>query len=172
MLFVPILHEHGGVLLFGHRQILFRLVKTHHVGLDAVGGVVVVGVAMERDEEVGMVVVRDFGAVVEFHEDIGATGIYHLDIRAVFADELAGFQRDVKRHVFLAGVRSEASGILPAVSRVNHHLEGFAVFLGIHGHCEKSYEQTHEEKKFRVHPFRFFDYLCCFFFCAKLKLLT
>ena len=92
---------------------------------------VVVGIAMERDEKVSMVVVRYFRTVVEFHENIGTAGIYHLDIRTVVADKLACFQRNIQRHVLFLGVGSEASGVLPAVSRINHHLEGFAVFLGI-----------------------------------------
>ena len=141
VLLVVLLFQHGGVLGARHGEVGLALVKSHHPGVDAVGGLVLAGIAVERDEQVGMVVVGDFGAAVEFHKHIRVARIYHLDIRAVVADKLTRLQRDVQGDILLLGISAEAAGILATVACVNHHFEGFPVFLGGHRECQKSYEQ-------------------------------
>ena len=57
LVLVILFQKHGGILLTGHIEAGLRLMETHHKGFDSVGRLVVAGVAMDGDEEVGMLVV-------------------------------------------------------------------------------------------------------------------
>ena len=101
------------------------------------------GIAVERDEQVGVVVVGDFRALAEFGVHIRFSRVYHLDIRAVIADQFAGSQRNGESHILLLGIRAEGAGVAAAVTCVDHHLERFPVFLGERGGHQKNYEQIY-----------------------------
>ncbi len=79
------------------------------------------GVRVDRDEEVGLVVVRDRGALVEPHLRVAVAG--QEDLEAARVDELGPeLARDRQRHVLLERAPAPLRPhVLPAVAGVDHH---------------------------------------------------
>ena len=95
--------------------------ETHHEGLDSVGGLVIGGVAMDGDEEVGMLVVGHLGTVVKRDEHVGFAGIEDIHIGTVFRDELSKFEGHREGDILLFSFAPHSAGVLAAVSGINHN---------------------------------------------------
>ena len=103
--------------------------QTHHEGLHPVGGLVVAGIAVDGDEEVGMFVVGDFGAVVQGDEDIGFAGIDNLYVGAVFRNEFSDLQCDGQRDILFFALAPDGTGVFAAVSGIDHNLADAVLHL-------------------------------------------
>ena len=93
---------------------------------------------MDRDKQVGLVTVGDVGTGMQGDEHIGLAGVNHLDIRAVLLHQSSEGQRHIQVDNLLLSDGAYCSGIMSAVSGVNHQRKAF---IGCKG-CDS--QQQHD----------------------------
>ena len=78
------------------------------------------GVGMDRDEQVGALLVREVGAVAQRHEHVGRARQRHLDAEAVI-DHARHAAGDVEHDLLLHdSVGPGGAGIVAAVAGIHH----------------------------------------------------
>ena len=118
----------GGVLELDHAVldgghlpgIAVGRLRGEEVHLDALGDRLRMRVGVDRDEEIGALLVGEVGPLAQRHEDVGAAGQRDLD-----AEALRHQPRDapghVEHHVLLLHAGGPAgAGVVAAVPRVEH----------------------------------------------------
>ena len=94
---------------------------------------------MNREEQVGFVLVGYVRARLERNKHIRRTGIYHLDVRIILLKQFTRTESETQVEVFLLGNSTHSARILAAVTGVNHYCIGF-VCPEQKGHPERQYE--------------------------------
>jgi hypothetical protein len=98
------------------------------------------GIAVDADEQVGVVPVSYGGPFVQFNENIGFSGIDHPNIGEMTFYQSAQFQRNVKRDVFFLRRRTQATGVVTAVTGIDDHRPQLVFGHPVAG-CERTEKQ-------------------------------
>ena len=124
---VVFFHRNDRVFALRHLQILLDAVLaarrhtfSERVGLVAAHALRAAhGIDVEREEEVGLVFVGDFGALPEVDEAVGGARIDHFHVGTVALDAFSEGQRVLQREVFLLRDFPHAACVPSAVSGID-----------------------------------------------------
>ena len=133
----------GHLKVLGHTRILSRaLAGAQRIGLEtACHPTLRQGVDMQGDKEVGLVAVGNLGTLIEFHKDIGLTGIDHPYIRAVALHHASEGQGKLQRQVLLFRDSPYGTGIMPAVTSIDDKGEFLVCSIGRHYKATYGYQE-------------------------------
>ena len=93
---------------------------------------------MDRDEQVGIVLIRDIGAGLQGHKHVGRTGIYDVDLRILLYEQFTHFERQLQVQIFLIRELTDSSGVLSAMPGIEH--DG-VLFLRQHRQAKQHHQQ-------------------------------
>ena len=132
------LQLHHGVLAHSDIQVLLHLIRTKDEGLHAPRFFLVRRVGMDRDEQVGIVLIRDIGAGLQGHKHVGRTGIHDVDLRILLYEQFTHFERQLQVQIFLIRELTDSSGVLSAMPGIEH--DG-VLFLRQHWQAKQHHQQ-------------------------------
>ena len=115
------LEFHHGVLAHRYVEVLLRLLRSEDEGLHTLGVLVLRGVCMDGDKEVGIVLVRDVGAGLQRNEHIRRAGIDDVQIGVLLLEQSAHFEHERQVQVFLLRELTYRTRVFTAVTGIEHH---------------------------------------------------
>jgi hypothetical protein len=76
---------------------------------------------MHTDEQVGVILIGNAGAVSQFHKHVGLAGIYYLHIGFIGFDKPTQLQNYFQGYGRLAGRHTRAASILAAMAGIQYY---------------------------------------------------
>ncbi len=112
----------GGVFRHGHFQLVVGLVQPHGVGFGAVGGAVLVGVAVDADEQIGALAVADGCAFIKLDKAVVIARQGDGQLRRFLFEQGLNLLRNAQGHIFLQGQPTARTAVVPPMARIQHHV--------------------------------------------------
>ena len=95
--------------------------KTQHKGFCTLNLWVTDPVGMYGYEKVGLCLICYLGPFIKGHEDVSVAGVNQVEVGHLFLEIFTDLKRHRQYYVLLLCSLAQCSGVLAAVSRVQHH---------------------------------------------------